>query len=86
MLKVWCVENSYLLAQTLTTEWHCETLGKLKAQLQRLFPHMEQPLLQHECLTKHKCKNYRDSAPWFHHVGSPYSPELGCPIFISFRS
>jgi hypothetical protein len=56
MLKVWCIQNSYLLAQPLTTVWHCETPQKLKAQFWGLFPHMEQPLLQHDCQNTYKCK------------------------------
>jgi len=48
MLNAWCIQNSYLLAQDFTTKWHCEKLGKLKAWLQPLFPHMEQPVLQYD--------------------------------------
>jgi hypothetical protein len=33
-------------------EWYCETLGKLKAG-QRIYPHMELPLLQHKNAQTH---------------------------------
>lgn len=48
MLEAWCIQNSYLLAQDFTIKWQCEKLGKLKAWLQPLFPHMEQPVLQYD--------------------------------------
>jgi hypothetical protein len=31
MLNARRIQNSYLLAEDLTTKWHCEKLGKLKA-------------------------------------------------------
>jgi len=33
-------------------EWYCETMGKLKAR-QRIYPHMELPLLQHKNAQPH---------------------------------
>jgi len=80
MSKAWCIQNSCLLAQDLTTKWHCEKLGKLKAWLQPLFPHMEQHVLQYDNLTS--ARSIEIQRLGFTTLGcSWYSPDFGLSDF-----